>query len=350
MKSKKILIGILFAIIVMAGYFFYQFYFLPKTIKSPAPAMMPFYNIYYVYSIRSQSPISILWGSKELGASSVGPEIVKDMEKIKDMGFDGVKISYHFKESNYISDRIVMKIAEQGLQPIGILMGHSAKPTNRAFTSEEMKAWEVFVQEAVRNNKDKVYYWEVWNEPDIDMFRYGTPEEYLNLLKTTYAVIKKENSKAKVIATLDAVGLDQSVGDFTEKLLALGGGDYFDIMSFHPYNGNPYIKEDIFYDRIRKQKELVDKYNNRWPLMISEIGQPASQVSEEEQARLAKVVFEECSKDNIPLVWLYYSDALLFKGAQVGDGSGWGLIRDDGTIRPIFDTITNFIKQTKDKL
>ncbi|HNY35737.1 MAG TPA: hypothetical protein PLD14_02940 [Candidatus Pacearchaeota archaeon] len=344
MKSKKILISILFVLVVIVCYFFYQFYFLPKTIKSAVPTEIPFYNIYYVYSINSKSPVSVLWGTKELGASSLGPEIVKDMKKIKEMGFDGVKISYHFKENNYISDRIVLKITEQGLQPIGILMGHNTKPTDRAFTYEEMEEWETFVQETVRNNKDRVYYWEVWNEPDIDMFRYGTPEEYLNLLKTTYTIIKKENPQAKIIATLDAVGLDQSVGDFTEKLLALGGGDYFDIMSFYPYNGNPYIKEDLFYNRIQKQKELVGRYNNRWPLMISEIGQPASQVSEEEQSRLAKIVFEECSKDKIPLVWLYYSDALLFKGAQLGDGSGWGLIRDDDTIRPIFDTITNLIK------
>ena len=53
MKNKKILIGILFVIAVIAGYFFYQLYLLPKMIKLPPPVSIPFYNIYYVYSIRS---------------------------------------------------------------------------------------------------------------------------------------------------------------------------------------------------------------------------------------------------------------------------------------------------------
>jgi len=51
MKNKKILIGILFVIAVIAGYFFYQLYLFPKMIKLPPPVSIPFYNIYYVDKI-----------------------------------------------------------------------------------------------------------------------------------------------------------------------------------------------------------------------------------------------------------------------------------------------------------
>ena len=123
-----------------------------------------------------------------MAASDLGKAIKKDLQDIKAAGFEGIKLSFHFKANNYISDRIALKAAEVGLYPIGILLGHSVKPKDRAFTEKEMTQWEAFVGDEVKKNKNYIYFWEVWNEPAMTelRFRYGTPAEYLELLKLAY--------------------------------------------------------------------------------------------------------------------------------------------------------------------
>ncbi|MBA4318950.1 MAG: hypothetical protein C0412_11170 [Flavobacterium sp.] len=157
------------------------------------------------------------------------------------------------------------------------------------------------------------------------MFKYGSPEEFVQLLKLTYPIIKEANPNAKIVVTLSAEGRKNS--GFEDKVLALGGGDYFDILSFHPYGANPYIQEDQITGAITRVKALEEKYKNRWPLVISEIGQPTSEVSEEEQASLAEFIYAKTAKNDIPVTWYYWSDERLRKNLIGSDGSAnWGLI------------------------
>jgi hypothetical protein len=141
--------------------------------------------------------------------------------------------------------------------------------------------------------------------------------------------------------TLGADGRDAS---FEDKILALGGGDYFDVLSFHPYGANPYLQEEMVKEAIVHEQSVVAKYNNQWPLVISEIGQPASEVSEEEQARLAVFLYDEATKNNIPVTWFYWSDTHLLKDEKTGDGANWGLIRFDGTERPMLEAIRPYLE------
>ena len=93
----------------------------------------------------------------------------------------------------------------------------------------------------------------------------------------------------KIVVTLDAFG--KTARDFSYRVLELGGGYYINIISFHPYGANPYIQEEIINKSIIMENEMLAKYGNRWPLWVSEIGQPTSEVSEERQAELADYVF-----------------------------------------------------------
>jgi hypothetical protein len=142
--------------------------------------------------------------------------------------------------------------------------------------------------------------------------------------------------------TLGAEASDRT--GFDDQVLALGGGNYFDDLSFHPYAANPYLQEDQVKLAITHEQALLAKYGNRWPLVITEIGQPASEVGESEQARLAKFLYTEAGKNKIPVTWFYWSDDHLLKNEKTGDGSNWGLIRFDGTERPIFNVVKEFLK------
>ncbi len=342
MKNKVKLILFVFVLLGVAGYY-YVFFYLANSVRLSPPANPPFFSVYYVYTVQPTSPLTVNFGSENMLITSVSDKMYADLRNIKQMGFDGVKISFHFREDNYFSERIAKKSAKENLYPIGILMGHGGKSSDRAFTGDELTEWESFVRSEVKATKEVIYFWEVWNEPDIDMFRYGTPEEFLMLLNRTYTVIKEENPQAKVIVTLDA--FDRQPREFSEGLLSLGGGDYFDILSFHPYAANPYIREDVFNESIIKEKEMLAKYGNKWPLWITEIGQPTSEVSEERQAELAELVFKTAYRERIPVVWLHYSDQR--DPYKIGDGTGWGLLDTNGSPKPVSEKVERIIKETK---
>lgn len=345
-KSKKkliITIGVVLVALVLsvAGYYIYQLYVVPKITKLDTPEVSyPQQSVVYAYNIQSNGMTATF--GQDMSAAQVTTELEKDMKAIKSSGFDGIKLNYNFQEDNYLADRIVLRASQQGLYPIGVLTGHRTKPKDRAFTSEEMIEWLKFVRDSVSTNKNITYFWEIWNEPSLDMFKYGSPEEYVQLLKATYPIIKEVNPNAKVVATLSAEGNDKT--GFEDKVLALGGGDYFDILSFHPYGANPYLQEDQITSAIVREQALVAKYNNKWPLVIGEIGQPTSEVSEEEQSRLGKFLYAEATKNKIPVTWYYWSDQRLPKGWKWSGGSAnWGLIRFDGTERPIFEAIKPYL-------
>jgi len=342
MKNRVYLILSVFVLVGAAGYY-YEFIYLASFVRLSPPASPPFFSVYYVYTIQPTSPLTVDFGSENVLITGVGEKMDDDLRNIRQMGFDGVKLSFHFRGNNYFSERVAQKAAKANLYPIGILMGHGVKPKERAFTEDELREWESFVRNEVRATKDVIYFWEVWNEPDIDMFRYGTPEEFLTLLNRTYMVIKEENPQARVIVTLDA--FDRQPREFSEGLLSLGGGDYFDILSFHPYAANPYIREDVFNMSITKEKEMLVKYGSRWPLWMTEIGQPTSEVSEERQAELAELVFRTAYSERIPVVWLQYSDQR--DPYKIGDGTGWGLLDTDGNPKPAYEKVKTVIEESK---
>jgi hypothetical protein len=344
-KSKKKLIisiaVILTVLLVVAGYNIYQLYVVPQVTKLDVPTLSyPRQSVYYRYAVQLYG-LAANFGGQNMSVLQVTAEIEEDMKNIKSSGFDGVKLSYSFRGNNYLADRAALKASEQGLYPIGMLQGPQSRPESRAFTPEEMSEWQKYVRDEVSANKNIIYYWEIWGEPSL--FKYGSPEEFVQLLKATYPIIKKANPNAKVVVTLSAEARDNT--GFDDQVLALGGGDYFNVLSFHPYGANPYLQEDLVQGAIAHEQSLVAKYNNRWPLVISEIGQPASEVSEAEQARLAQFLYAEAAKNNIPVTWFYWSDEHLLKDEKTGDGANWGLIRFDGTERPVLGAIKPYLER-----
>jgi hypothetical protein len=327
------IVSICAVLLVVAGYNIYQLYD-ARSIKLDVPTFSyPRHSVFYRYSIRLNG-LTATFGGQTTSLSQVTAEVERDMKRIDSSGFDGVKLGYSFQADNYLANQAAIKASEQGLYPIATLQGPQSQTHGRAFTPKEMTQWQDYVRGEVDVNKHIVYFWEVWGEPSL--YRYGSPEEFVQLLKVTYPIIKKANPNAKVIVTLCADGRDTS---FEDQVLALGGGDYFDVLSFHPYGANPYLQEELVKEAIAHQQSVVAEYNNQWPLVISEIGQPASEVSEEEQARLAKFLYAEAARNEIPVTWFYWSDEHLLRDEKTGDGANWGLIRFDGTERPIFDVV-----------
>jgi len=109
-------------------------------------------------------------------------------------------------------------------------------------------------------NKD----WETLNEPNI-VFK---PKEYLEMyLKPLKLAAEKVDPEATVIGfSMCGFGLD-----FIEEVYKLGGKDYFDAISIHPYIGTPY--DVMFVNKMRELKRLMAKYDDTGkPIWLTEGG------------------------------------------------------------------------------
>ncbi len=120
-----------------------------------------------------------------------------------------------------------------------------------------------FFQKMVGHFKDRVKYWEIWNEPDIEVFYLGKPEQYAACLKESYRQIKEADPDAKVLICSFAHAPEK----FAERVFKAGIADSFDIYNVH-YYGNPIG----VVHRLTRHKKLLEKYGVRKPIWVTEMG------------------------------------------------------------------------------
>ena len=113
--------------------------------------------------------------------------------------------------------------------------------------------------------KDENHWWETLNEPNV----YGvTPQLYLEMyLKPLKLAAEKADPEAQIIApSMCGYGLD-----FIEELYKLGGKDYFNALSVHPYVGTPY--DILFLENFTKLRAIMAKYGDeKKPVWFTESG------------------------------------------------------------------------------
>ena len=234
-----------------------------------------------------------------------------------------------------------------------------------------------------------VKYWELGNEPDIDRNlvspdsqfgcwgeeskTYYGGEYYADMLKVAYPAIKAIDPNAKVLIgglLLDCdpthppvdEGKTCKPGNFLEGILHNGGGNYFDIVSFHGY---PYyaIYQDpqktypqyLYYDEHHKYwvsrggivlgkieflKEVMANHSVSKPIIASEAALTCSGCSYNDP------VYEEAKADYI--VWLYVRNlaaGVLGTTWYTIEGPGWrnaGLLDASQNPRPA-NMVLNFL-------
>ncbi len=104
------------------------------------------------------------------------------------------------------------------------------------YTVERYRPGGILAKQQGWSRQTGIRYWEVWNEPDYDLFWQGTVEEYYRLLEVAYKSIKAADPEATVI--LGGLAFYDKP-DWLATLLRQAGGDpsqaYFDVLSFHHY-------------------------------------------------------------------------------------------------------------------
>ena len=101
-----------------------------------------------------------------------------------------------------------------------------------------------------------IKYWEVMNEPGMQgknifnlKFFYGTPEEYLEILKVSYQTIKQVDPEAIVLMG-GMAGMNKEFMDFWDKIMG-EAKNYFDIANIHSINTNE-EREDLYLTKFKE--------------------------------------------------------------------------------------------------
>ena len=124
--------------------------------------------------------------------------------------------------------------------------------------------WKDYVREMVRHYKDRIHYWEIWNEP-----RQGrvSPEHYFRLCKEAYTVIKAEDPEAFVVGGGGLYYCRQPSDPYIEKLFSLGALDYMDAYSFHGYfmgAGDPWKFGEGLRELMQENGKVVPLWDTEW--------------------------------------------------------------------------------------
>jgi hypothetical protein len=176
---------------------------------------------------------------------------------------------------------------------------------------EALQDLAAFLAEAVERYKDPPYgvkYWELGNEPDVDPMLvppdsgfgcwgdeqdpYYGGEYYGQMLQVVYPAIKAADPEAQVLIGGLLLDRDPTVDEhtnppahFLEGILRGGGGDFFDIVSFHSYvsyDGQLHDWQTIpptwaqrggtLAGKVDFLREVLAKYGYDKPLMLTETG------------------------------------------------------------------------------
>lgn len=191
-----------------------------------------------------------------------------------------------------------------------------------------------FMTAVTTRYKDRIHYWELWNEPDYAPHTWnGTFTQWVQLvLKPGYQAVKAVDPTARVV--LGGLAGDTNLGAVYEA----GGGPYFDIASFHAYYPIA-VADSTAWDHIRSA--LATNGQSQKPIWLTEFGQPTqapgapgatpsaqSATAEQAQANLIKGVYGGLKVQAI-FFYQLHDTAVYNSSGQIVKLVYWGLVTHD---------------------
>jgi len=206
-----------------------------------------------------------------------------DVADWKYAGIHWAKVSFLPGMSLEAFDQQVNIVSNAGLR---IIAGYKKPYNTYTYGTVEEEALNVeYLKKLVRRYKDRIKYWQIWNEVNLpDYWKYESREgeggddpnspfnvavhKYVLFLKDSYDAIKSVDPEAKVVLS----GLNSTKFiDFMDRLNVEEAYKYFDEAAFHPYAYTPEEAVKAFVAFQEKVGEFPAPYNRK-PIWITEIG------------------------------------------------------------------------------
>ena len=207
-----------------------------------------------------------------------------------------------------VYDRAVSVATAHGISLFGLLDYWT--PWTKPYTPDGIADFCEYVRRTVTRYKDRIHYWEIWNEPNGSGFWDGTPEQYAELLKAAAAACKKADPNCRVIA-ISTAGIDTR---FIEKIASLGVLEDSDIVSVHPYRYPRTPEESDLIGELKRAADLLRRFGKPLPLWVTEVGYPTHKGEKGSaplrQAQMLVRTYLQCVASGVveKVVWYDYRD------------------------------------------
>jgi hypothetical protein len=203
------------------------------------------------------------------------------------------------------TDRAVFGARDRGMQVLG-LIGYTPRWARPEGTSDkhppsDFADFAEFAAEVTRRYQPAgVHTWEIWNEPNIDVFWQPAPDpvEYVRLLRAGAQAIREQDPSAFIVTA----GLSPAADDgtdiapltFLDAMYQGGAAGAFDAVGFHPYSypSSPVEDEPLnhFVTVTPELRQLMEAHGDgSTPIWATEYGAPTGTndraVSRDDQAR-----------------------------------------------------------------
>ncbi|WP_131989844.1 endo-1,4-beta-xylanase [Chthoniobacter flavus] len=249
------------------------------------------------------------------------------------------------------ADALVHAATANHFEVTAVMMGKVpwSSEKGHTFPMSDLAGWSEFFGQCVARYKDRIHYWEVWNEGNGG-FNDGhhTAADYGRLAAAAYAAAKKADPTTQVgltTASFDPAYLEHAI--LAQKEAGTPG--QFDYLCIHPYeladgigrpNGEiPYLwMTHLLRDELKES--APDKANA--DIWITEIGRNVAHrkdqsVAEHEAATtLVKLYVMALAQGIHHVQWFEAQD-------PVGEEPGFGLLKRDGTTRATYQAYQTMI-------
>ena len=243
----------------------------------------------------------------------------------------GVEVVVHLNYDN--------NAAEQSLE--GSRRAHYIAP-------EDIPRFLEYTRRTVGHYKDRVYAWEIWNEPDIDRFWTGTMEEFYELARQTARVVREVHPDARILGTPMTSPLGAISAEGIEGMHTSGAMEKVDHPTMHTYISDP----RGYYNEFLRIRNAAAKHGHEGAVWITELGDPdggsypwrASSDLLAEHALKSHTVATALEIEK--LIWYCYRDSDVAKQREHSENSEefFGLIGADGQWKPAAHAYSLFAK------
>ena len=177
-------------------------------------------------------------------------------------------------------DHIINDAVSKGLKPwLQTSYGNALYPggggvnlgAGMPLSKEALMGYDKWVTAMVTRYKDKVFDWEVWNEPNFGDNTVNTPEIAADFNIRTAQIIKKIQPNARISCLAMGHHHYDYIEVFLKHIAKKRKAHLFDNMTYHDYVYNPDANNHIIFE----MRLLLDKYAPKIKLRQGENGAPS---------------------------------------------------------------------------
>lgn len=254
-------------------------------------------------------------------------------------------------------DRLVDLLSKNDIKILGMLQYNVSWASGAAWNkAPSKKFFTLYARAVVARYKDRVKYWEIWNEPD--QATYWAPQDdmksYVELLKAVYPALKEEDPTCTVVLG----GLSGGCVLPMRRIYKNGGGLFFDVVNLHPFvnplSPDPIEQVAAIYRGVYRLMEA--NCDAEKPIWFTEIGAPGvpkdrttkdwwlgKNSNEAEQAEWVTTLYTEALKWKgvKKIFWAFFRDTPehFLTGTDY-----FGLVRKDFSKKPAFEAYKKLVK------